>query len=92
MAEKPSSFFLGQNYPNPFNPTTTIKYSLPESGFVNLTVYDLLGREVSVLVSKEQSVGKYEINFDASDLVSGVYIYRTRVNDFVDSKKMILLR
>ena len=91
-AEKPSSFFLGQNYPNPFNPTTTIKYSLPESGFVNIAVYDLLGREVAVLVSKEQSVGKYEINFDASDLVSGVYIYRTRVNDFVDSKKMILLR
>jgi len=88
----PYNFALYQNYPNPFNPTTTIKYALPENGFVNLVVYDLLGREVALLINEEQSAGNYEVSFNESGLASGVYIYKIKVNDFIESKKMILLR
>ena len=95
-------FKLEQNYPNPFNPSTTINYQLPKSGFVTLKVFDILGREVATLVNEQKSQGRYSVNFstkggsasggDALNLASGVYIYQIRANDFVSSKKMILLK
>ncbi len=86
------NFTLHQNYPNPFNPTTTISYSLEKSGFVKLNVYDLLGREVGNLINKEQAMGNYKVEFNASSLTSGVYFYRLQSGDFVEAKKLILLR
>src|SRR5690606_12507553 len=83
----PSEYKLQQNFPNPFNPVTNIVYQLPKSGLVQLKVYDLLGSEVAVLVNEVKSEGLYEINFDASNLPSGVYIYSLRVNDFVQNNK-----
>ncbi|VAX23300.1 hypothetical protein MNBD_IGNAVI01-487, partial [hydrothermal vent metagenome] len=88
---------LSQNYPNPFNPSTTIKYSIPNVGAghaptVQLKVYDVLGREVATLVNKEQSAGNYEIQFDASNLTSGIYFYKMQSGKFVESRKMILVK
>jgi parallel beta-helix repeat protein len=88
----PTEYVLYQNYPNPFNPTTTIKYALPESGSVELIVYDILGRKVKTLVNENQQAGRYEISFDATGLASGVYIYQLMTEDFVSTKKMILLK
>jgi photosystem II stability/assembly factor-like uncharacterized protein len=95
----PNGFVLQQNYPNPFNPSTTIRYSIPASlnpsqggTLVILKVYDLLGREMTTLVKKVQTAGVYEIEFDASELSSGIYIYKLQSGSFVESKKMILLR
>ncbi len=88
----PSSFNLSQNYPNPFNPSTKIKYYLPESGFVQIKVYNMLGQLVETLVNGYRASGTYEINFDASGLTSGVYIYRLQTSSNVISKKMILLK
>jgi photosystem II stability/assembly factor-like uncharacterized protein len=85
-------YSLSQNYPNPFNPNTTISYSLPIRGIVQLIVYDVLGREVRKLVDEEQEAGKYEIEFDAEDLTSGIYVYRLSAGERVMSKKMILLK
>ncbi|MCG6914330.1 T9SS type A sorting domain-containing protein, partial [bacterium BMS3Abin03] len=86
------SYDLAQNYPNPFNPSTTIKYQLPEDGMVTLKIYDILGREIKTLVNEQKSIGRYEVKFDASDLATGVYIYRLKVNDFVSVKKMVLVK
>ena len=86
------SYDLAQNYPNPFNPSTTIKYQIPEDGMVTLKIYDILGREIKTLVNEQKSIGRYEVKFDASDLTTGVYIYRLKVNDFVSVKKMILVK
>lgn len=88
----PDRFELAQNYPNPFNPSTTIRYSVPSTSPVTLKVYDVLGREVETLVHEEKSPGVYEINFDASKLASGLYIYRLVAGDFVSVKKMTLLK
>jgi photosystem II stability/assembly factor-like uncharacterized protein len=88
----PQSYYLAQNYPNPFNPSTTIKYSLPERSFVNLKIFNLLGEEVATLVNTEQTIGNYEIEFDASKQSSGIYLYRIQAGDFIKTKKMILLR
>jgi len=85
-------FRLEQNYPNPFNPSTTIKYSIPKQRDVTLKVYDLLGSEVLTLVNKLQFKGKYEVDFDGSDLTSGIYFYRLQAGDFVETKKMILMK
>ncbi len=71
----PSQFNLEQNYPNPFNPVTTIKYQIPEISFVTLKVYDVLGNEIATLVSEEKPAGSYEINFNSSNLSSGIYFY-----------------
>ncbi|MCC7092900.1 MAG: T9SS type A sorting domain-containing protein [Ignavibacteriaceae bacterium] len=90
--EIPLLYSLEQNYPNPFNPSTTIKYSLSEDGFVKLSVYNLLGEEVTTLVNTEQKSGRYEVNFDASKLASGVYMYRLESNNFLSIKKMILIK
>ena len=93
----PTSYALGQNYPNPFNPSTKISYSIPinnrsETQEVKLTIYDVLGKEIAILVNKEQKAGYYETQFDASNLTSGVYFYRLQVGSFNESKKMILLK
>jgi len=80
------------NFPNPFNPSTIIQYQIIKGGFVSVKVYDNLGREVAVLVNKEQPSGKYSVNFDASKLSSGVYFYIINAKDFYKVKKMILLR
>jgi hypothetical protein len=84
---------LDQNYPNPFNPSTRIAFNLPNSSNVTLKVYDILGTEVAELISNEQkAAGRYEVNFDASSLASGTYIYRIQAGDFVQTRKMILLK
>jgi ligand-binding sensor domain-containing protein len=88
----PDKFILSQNYPNPFNPSTTIKYSLPKQSYVTLKVYDILGREIEILVTEEKPAGVYEINWNASKLSSGVYFYQLKAGDYVSTKKMILLR
>ena len=91
-------FSLMQNYPNPFNPTTTIKYSIPRASFVTLKIYDILGREVSTLVNKEQSAGIYKVQFsakngtDSDNFSSGIYFYRITAGNFVSTKKFILLK
>jgi hypothetical protein len=86
------STVLFQNFPNPFNSTTIIKYQIPESGNVSLKVYDILGSEVATLVNEAKQAGKYEISFDASRFASGFYIYRLQANDFVNVKKLVLLK
>jgi len=91
-SNNPQEFSLGQNYPNPFNPSTTIKYQIPESGFVTLKVYDVLGKEVATLVNSEQQAGSYTTNFNALNLTSGIYLYTIKVNDYVAVKKMMLLK
>jgi hypothetical protein len=83
---------LFQNYPNPFNPSTTIKYELPGSSEVTLTVFDILGREVSVLVNKRMDGGVHEVRFDGSGLASGIYFYRIHAEAFVQVKKFLLIR
>jgi len=89
----PKVFALAQNYPNPFNPTTTIKFSIPENEKnVKLTVYDLLGREVATLVNDQLTAGNYEVNFDASNISSGIYFYRLTAGNRVEVKKMMLLK
>ncbi|HMN18165.1 MAG TPA: T9SS type A sorting domain-containing protein [Ignavibacteriaceae bacterium] len=88
----PENFILFQNYPNPFNPVTTIKYDLPVKSNVSLTVYDIIGRKIKELVNTKQAAGKYELRFDASNLASGVYIYKLQAADFMSSKKMLLLK
>ncbi|HLG33072.1 MAG TPA: T9SS type A sorting domain-containing protein, partial [Ignavibacteriaceae bacterium] len=88
----PIEYVLEQNYPNPFNPNTTIKYSIPEDGFVKLAVYNLLGEEVTTLVNNTQKAGRYEVGFDGSELSSGVYIYRIETSNFTSSKKLMLMK
>ena len=85
-------FQLKQNYPNPFNPSTTIKYEIPSESFVTLKVYDVLGKEVATLINEEKPAGSYEVDFDASRFVSGVYLYKLQVGSFVETKKMILMK
>jgi hypothetical protein len=88
----PYEFVLSQNYPNPFNPSTVISYQLPISGNVALKVYDLLGREVATLVNEEKPAGTYEVAFDASQLSSGVYLYRLSSGSFIETKKMTIIK
>ncbi|HEX7358423.1 MAG TPA: T9SS type A sorting domain-containing protein [Ignavibacteriaceae bacterium] len=88
----PIKFSLEQNYPNPFNPTTSIKYTINSKQNVQLSVYNVLGKEIALLVNEEKPAGNYEVNFDASNLSSGVYFYELRAGDFVDMKKMILIK
>ncbi|MDP2301526.1 MAG: T9SS type A sorting domain-containing protein, partial [Ignavibacteria bacterium] len=87
-----TEYALYQNYPNPFNPATTINYHIKEDGLVTLKLYDILGAEVKTLLNEEKIRGRYSYNFNASDLASGVYIYQLRVNDFVSSKKLLLMK
>ena len=87
-----SKYVLEQNYPNPYNPRTTITYLIPEQSQVELKVFDVLGREITELVNEEQSSGKYEIQFNAGSLSSGIYFYRIKAGNFIESKKMLLVK
>jgi ligand-binding sensor domain-containing protein len=90
--EVPAEFTLAQNFPNPFNPSTTIKYELPKASDVRLSVFDILGREVSVLVNERRDAGVHEEKFDGSNLASGLYLYRLQARDFVQTRKLLLVR
>lgn len=98
--QSPDKFFLEQNYPNPFNPSTKIEYSLNDRQFVSLKIFDLLGREVITLVNEEKPAGKYEVEFNAvhytaSDfpaMPSGIYFYQLKTNNYIETKKMLLLK
>jgi hypothetical protein len=99
--EVPNKYQLHQNYPNPFNPVTKVKFDIPKSSLVKLVVYDLLGREVATLVNEELKAGTYEADWDASGFATGVYFYQLVVgentnnggtNDFVETKKMVLIK
>ena len=97
VASLPITFSLQQNYPNPFNPQTKIQYSLPENAFVQLKVYDITGREVSILANENQAAGYYEKTFNSMNLSSGVYFYRVTAqtqgkNTLIQMKKMVLLK
>ena len=85
-------FSLEQNYPNPFNPTTTISYSIPSDSQVHLTVYDMLGREVMVLVDERKEPGNYSVIFDARNYASGIYLYRLKAGSYVKTQKMLMLK
>jgi hypothetical protein len=87
-----SNYKLSQNYPNPFNPATRINFALPKSGFVTLKVYNLIGQEVASLVNEEKNVGTYSVDFNASNLTSGIYFYKVSVNGFSEVKKMMLIK
>lgn len=87
-----NNYSLSQNYPNPFNPSTLIKYKLPENGFVSLIVYDLLGDEVATIIKQQQVAGSYTVSFNAENLTSGVYFYQLKSGNFLQVKKMLLLR
>lgn len=92
----PALFYLEQNYPNPFNPSTTIRWQMPEAGFVTLKIYDVLGREVTTLVEEYKSAGTYEVEFNPASSIkqssSGVYFYQLKAGSFIQTKKMILLK
>ena len=90
--EMPTEFLLSQNYPNPFNPSTKIKYSLPQSSRVHIKIFDVLGTEIETLVNEEKQVGTYELMWNAANLPSGVYFYQLIAGDFVQKKKMILIK
>jgi hypothetical protein len=91
-SEVPAKYSLYQNYPNPFNPVTNISFSLPKNGFINLIIYDALGREVETLVNEFKQAGSYIVDFNASNLSSGIYFYKIQAGDFNDIKKMILTK
>ena len=93
----PKTFALSQNYPNPFNPNTKIEYALPVNCHVKLTIYNILGQKVRTLIDKDQAVGCHSVFWDSKnsggkEVASGIYLYRLQTNDFVDTKKMILLK
>ncbi len=92
QSNAPSDFKLDQNYPNPFNPVTSIMYTIPEESFVKLKIYNMLGNEVASLVNEEKPAGDYRIKFDASNLPSGVYIYRIQAGNFSATKKLMLIK
>ncbi|TFB09625.1 T9SS type A sorting domain-containing protein [Candidatus Marinimicrobia bacterium MT.SAG.2] len=84
--------FLNENYPNPFNPSTTIEYTIPQAGNVSLIVYNLLGEEVTRLVNEIQQADKYNIIWDASNFLSGIYFCRLQAGEFVQTNKMLLMK
>jgi len=90
--EIPDGYILYQNYPNPFNPMTNIKFQIPKSGFVNMIVYDILGKEIATLVNEELKPGTYEVNWDGSGFTSGVYYYKLVADDYTETRKMVLLK
>jgi hypothetical protein len=91
-SELVTEYKLEQCYPNPFNPTTTIQYSVKERSSVEIILYDVLGRQIEVLVKEEQDTGNYTINFNAGQIASGVYLYRLKAGNFIETKKMVLLK
>jgi hypothetical protein len=89
---QPKEYILSQNYPNPFNPTTTINYSIPKAGHVNLTVYNALGSKVATVVNEYKQAGSYSVQFNARNLASGIYLYRLESGNYSSAKKFILLK
>ncbi len=92
ISDNPTEYELYQNYPNPFNPSTIINYQVPELSFVTLRVYDVLGSEIETLVNKEKPMGSYTVEFSAQNLPSGVYFYQLKAGDFIQTKKMVLMK
>lgn len=90
--EIPTVFRLYNNYPNPFNPSTSIKYDIPRSTFVQITIYDILGKYITSLVNKQSDPGRYEVVWDAKNYASGTYLYKIETDEFTDVKKMILVK
>lgn len=90
--EIPDKYFLYQNYPNPFNPSTVIEYSMPKAGFVSIKVFDSQGKFITELVNSFKAIGNYSVNFDGSQLASGVYFYRIEANNFIDTKRLVLIK
>jgi len=88
----PTSFSLQQNYPNPFNPTTTIQFQLPTESIVTLKVYNLLGQEIRTLVNGDLHAGVHIVSFDASNLSSGIYVYRLQAGEFSQVRRMMLIK
>lgn len=88
----PTQFTIWQNYPNPFNPSTVIRYNIPENSHVKLSVFNILGREVTILVNEDKKVGRYEAVWDAADFPSGVYFYRLKIGNQIKTGKMSLIR
>ncbi len=88
----PQEYTLEQNYPNPFNPVTTITFGIPESGMTSLRIYNIIGQEIAVLVNEDLQAGIYNISFDASDMTSGLYLYRLQSKEFISIKKMLLIK
>ena len=88
----PSHITLRQNYPNPFNPTTTIGYDIPKLSRVYLVIYDILGRQIQNLVNGEKPPGHYQVTFDANNLPSGVYFYSLQAGNYIETKKLMLLK
>ena len=88
----PKTFALFTNYPNPFNPSTKIRYAISQTSFTTLTVYSMLGDEVSTLINEIKTPGIYEVNFDGTDLASGTYFYKLESGNFTQTKKMIILK
>ena len=88
----PQRFVLYQNYPNPFNPSTTIRYELPKESIVSLKIYNLLGQEVATLVNESKQPGRYQVQWNAQGLSSGVYFYRLQAGEYVETRKLMLLK
>ena len=88
----PVAYELSQNYPNPFNPSTQIRFAIPEAGIVNIKVFNTLGQEITTLVSDYRNAGSYEVDFNASNLTSGIYFYTITSNNFSETRKMMLLK
>jgi hypothetical protein len=85
-------YILGQNYPNPFNPTTTIDFSIPKAGYVNLTIFNVLGQKIATLIDGNRNAGNYSVRFDAGNLSTGWYIYRLQTEANVMARKMLLIK
>jgi hypothetical protein len=94
LSQSPAGFRLLQNYPNPFNPVTTIRFAIPAGArdVVSLQVFDVLGREVATLVNRTMEPGEHRTEFDATELPSGVYLYRVKAGGFMETRKMIVVR
>jgi hypothetical protein len=90
--EKVSSFRLAQNYPNPFNPGTKIKFTIADLGFTILKVYDILGNEIATLLDEYKQAGTYEVEWNATGLPSGIYFYQLKAGEFIETKKMVLMK
>lgn len=88
----PDQYSLEQNYPNPFNASTTINYSLPYPGNVKLDIYDILGRKVETLIEKQQQAGYHHVIWNAKDISTGMYFYKLQAGDYIETKKMVLLK
>jgi len=88
----PTEYRLEQNYPNPFNPSTIIKFGIPERTNVVIKIYDILGSEVITLINQEMDIGWYEVQFNASNYSSGIYIYRMQAGNYISTKKMLLVK